>query len=135
MLENGINKHLSISQAINPFHMRELAWTLILKASTTYFPPQIPHLAEVEYLNKVPVLISRLENAQLSLKIAILPIISNQSPLLNNLIRNAHHHKRLRPLMGCKTVLSKTTNMNTLGLSWAKLSPSWGLKLEFEVEV
>ena len=24
---------------------------------------------------------------------------------------------------------------NKLGLSWAKLSPSWGLKLELEVEV
>ena len=24
---------------------------------------------------------------------------------------------------------------NKLGLGWAKLSPSWGLKLEFEVEV
>ena len=24
---------------------------------------------------------------------------------------------------------------NKLGLSWAKLSPSWGFKLEFEVEV
>ena len=29
-----------------------------------------------------------------------------------------------------------TQNMNNkLGLSWAKLSPSWGLKLELEVEV
>ena len=50
--------------------------------NTTYFPPQIPHLAEVEYLNTVPVLVNRLENAQLNLRISIIPIISNQSPLL-----------------------------------------------------
>ena len=53
MQEKDKKKHLRISQQINPFHLRELAWTLILKASTTYFPPQIPHLAEGEYLNTV----------------------------------------------------------------------------------
>ena len=30
---------------------------------------------------------------------------------------------------------TKTFILNKPGLSWAKLSPSWGLKLEFEVEV
>ena len=105
------NKHLGLSNQINPFHLRELAWTLILKASTKYFPPQIPQLAEIEYLNTVPVLVNRLENAQLNLRISIIPIISNQSPLLNTLIREVHHHKRLRPFMGCRTVLSQTASL------------------------
>ena len=33
----------------------------------------------------------------------------------------------------CNIKFSK--NVNKLGLSWAKLSHSWGLKLELEVEV
>ena len=41
--------------------------------------------------------------------------------------------------MSAKKVRSEAENeeivMNKLGLSWAKLSLSWGLKLEFEVEV
>ena len=41
--------------------------------------------------------------------------------------------------MSAKKVKSEVKNeeivMNKLGLSWAKLSLSWGLKLEFEVEV
>ena len=41
--------------------------------------------------------------------------------------------------MSAKKVKSEVKNeeivMNKLGLSWAKLSLSWGLKLEFEAEV
>ena len=41
--------------------------------------------------------------------------------------------------MSTKKVKSEAENeeivMNKLGLSWAKLSLSWGLKLEFEAEV
>ena len=41
--------------------------------------------------------------------------------------------------MSAKKVKSEVENeeivMNKLGLSWAKLSLSWGLKLEFEAEV
>ena len=41
--------------------------------------------------------------------------------------------------MSAKKVKSEAENeeivMNKLGLSWAKLSLSWGLKLEFEAEV
>ena len=32
-------------------------------------------------------------------------------------------------------IISLNEKSNKLGLSWAKLSPSWGLKLEFEVVV
>ena len=111
--DKGITKYHRISQAINPDHIRELAWTQFLKASSKYFPPQIPHLAEIEYLNGVQVLISRLENVNLSLHISLLPIISPKSLLLNTLIRSVHHHKLLRPLMGCKTILSCTTCLKT----------------------
>ena len=41
--------------------------------------------------------------------------------------------------MSAKKVESEVKNeeivMNKLGLNWAKLSLSWGLKLEFEAEV
>ena len=41
--------------------------------------------------------------------------------------------------MSAKKVKSEVKNeeivINKLGLSWAKLSLSWGLKLEFEAEV
>ena len=41
--------------------------------------------------------------------------------------------------MSAKKVRSEAENeeivMNKLGLSWAKLSLSWGLMLEFEVEL
>ena len=38
-------------------------------------------------------------------------------------------------LFGTYKISCHTFNKNKLGVSWAKLSPSWGLKLEFGVEV
>ena len=37
--------------------------------------------------------------------------------------------------LAVKILINTVFFKNKLGLSWAKLSQSWGLKLEFEVEV
>ena len=113
-LENGITKFHRISQAVDPFHLWELSWTLLLKASSNYYPPQIPYLVETSNINGVPVLITRLENDNLSLQMSFCPIISPKSPLMNTLIRSVHHQKGfITPLMGCKTVLSHTTSLKS----------------------
>ena len=50
-------------------------------------------------------------------------------------------HKDLKPVfIGTKCINDEIEKyqeplINKLGLSWAKLSPSWGFKLEVEVEV
>ena len=106
-LKKVFKNHSKISQAIQPFHLCEISWALILKASSKYYPPQIPYLDETYNINGVPVLINRLENASLNLQISLCPILSPISPLINTLIMAAHH-QFLRSLMGCRPILSQT---------------------------
>ena len=69
-IKKNSKNHTKISQTILPFKLRELSWTLLLKPSSQYYPPDVPFLAETHNINRIPVLVNRLENANLSLQIS-----------------------------------------------------------------
>ena len=70
--------HTRISQSLAQFHLRELSWTILLKASSEFYTPDIPVLAETLNVNGVPTLVNRLKNANITLQISLLhPILSN----------------------------------------------------------
>ena len=61
------------AQAFADIQLKECNWTFILKASTNYYKPELPLLADQSYIYGIPVLQSRLENTNQSL----LPVLGN----------------------------------------------------------
>ena len=97
-------------QSFGALNLKEVAWTLILSASTILYKPQIPIGSEIKKnINNIPVLITRLNNAQINLQTKLLPIITKNSPILVKLIRKAQNHSSLAPLTGCRSVLSQVS--------------------------
>ena len=75
-------------------------------ASTEMVPPSIPVGAEITLFNKIPTLVSKLNQAELNLLVSLLPVISKSSPILVKSIRRAHNYPYLSPLAGCRSVLA-----------------------------
>ena len=61
-----------VAQAFQNFNLKEVSWTLLLMASTSMFPPNIPIGAEITRLIKIPSLVSKLNNAELNLQATLL---------------------------------------------------------------
>ena len=68
----------------------------------------MPANADISVVNSIPVLHTRLENAQRTLNKAWLPVVSKYSPILTKIIRIAHNNDTHSPIMGCRTVLSQS---------------------------
>ena len=88
------------AQAFSDFQLKGCSWSLILKASTKYYKPELPLLADASYINGIPVLQSRLENAHQTLNQSLLLVLGKDSPLLIKIIRTTHNHSLLSPIMG-----------------------------------
>ena len=96
------------ANAFSDIQLQEFSWTLILKASTRYYKPELPANADISIVNSIPVLHTRLENAQRTLNQAWIPVISKYSPILIKIIRIAHNNNTYSPIMGCRTILSQS---------------------------
>ena len=96
------------TNAFSDIQLQEFSWTLILRASTEYFKPELPANADISIVNSISVLHTRLENAQRTLNQAWIPVINKYSPILTKIIRVAHNKDTYYPIMGCRTILSQS---------------------------